>query len=667
MQAEIELHLVVGLMAKRRISDSEILPKIPLELGGNAFLSSPKRYSWDTDSVGDLGHVGRSFWTMHVNGWHHRARNYLERLEFPKLSATTLLLMDETGTDWALGPNADGSIPTTRSSAAARPPHSPDAPGYPRADALTWAALTVLECSYRYIMSEKWRKLMQHLFVPRRLRNVVVTFPSGWTGQELAAYRAKWQKALDIFSVTRFKDLKLRENGGQRPSLVMEIDEAVASQLPIIYGEINRLGNIGENWVELVGRGKGIEARARIMNLDIGGGTSDIAVVEYWDEVPGPGVVLNTELLYKDCSTVAGDALVRSVIERVLLPAICVNKTDDQRTRFRNFLESAKQERTARWNRSTRQVLIPIVRHWLSSLATGRLPEPPQNMVPGPALELIAEFNAICQDAFGEPDFMPPGQIIHYDVPRLISCITETFSDYTTSLAKVSESFDCDLLIVSGKPSELPQLQELILSSFPLPNGRIIFSHNYPVGTWYPVSPDGFIRDAKTVTVAGAALYQAVKKGLIQSWKIHPSRKSSFSGRNYWGQMPGKGGRDFARIILNPDKDTGSVKIMVGERIGRRLLPTRARPDPVYRLRWSKAGRRKTSEAHPITVQFERTPAKLGGGADSNLIGETLSITSVTGEIDGKAIEIGDVELQLCTLDSDDFWMDHGIFTLDDL
>ena len=41
------------------------------------------------------------------------------------------------------------------------------------------------------------------------MASVTVTFPPGWTAQELEAYRRKWQKALDIFTLTHFSDRRL--------------------------------------------------------------------------------------------------------------------------------------------------------------------------------------------------------------------------------------------------------------------------------------------------------------------------------------------------------------------------------------------------------------------------------------------------------------------------
>jgi len=645
----------------------EILAFLPLEQGGNSFLSSPKRYSWDNDPVGSLGNVGQAFWTMSVNRWHPRYRNLQNKTEFPKLAASVLQLMDENGSGWSSDAE-EQVLPTERESAAARPPHSPNAPSYPRSDALTWAALHVLENSFRHVMSDEWRSSMQQKFVHRRLRSVVVTFPSGWTSQELSSYRAKWQKALDIFTVAHIP------RSEPKPTLLMEVDEAVASQLPIIYGEILTLGNVGENWFELIGRGKGVDAKARIMNMDIGGGTTDVAIVEYHDDIPDTGVRLNAELLHKDSSTVAGDQLVRRAIESVLLPAIASTiESPRLREQFGEMLRAAKQDKTARWNRVVRQVFIPIIRYWLHGLThpdgETAMPTSPTKMLSGDAVAKVSEFNDLCKNHLRTVSvILSESDPLGYDRRRLEACIEDTFNDYLSSLAKVFVAFDCDFLIVSGKPSELPRLRALILSLMPVQGSRVVFSYNYPVGEWYPLSTDGRINDAKTVTVAGAALYLAIRDGLLPGWMICSSKVSRHVTRNYWGAMS-QGRSDSFSIFLPPEKDEVTVPLMIEATIGRRALPTKSRPDPVYRIRWSAKGRLTGSGAALMNVTLRRVlPSHANNSSDPfDSEGEHLELISADGRRDsGVQLDASDLDLQLCTLSSSDHWLDAGIFQIDD-
>ena len=335
-------------------SAREILGNLNLEDGGNYSMSSPKRFTWDNDLIGK---DALQWWTMVLNRWNPNSNN---RIQLPKLAGSMLRFFPTSGRDWSID-----APPHEAADQSLRPSSNPQTPTYPRSDAMTWAALAILELAHRQITSEEWRR-GNHPFVPRRLRNVLVTFPSGWSTEEAAAYRSKWEKALNVFTLSHLEDKRLVTEGGDRPTLLMDLDEAVASQLPFVYSEIRRLGDEGENWIELFGRGKGTDARVRIMTVDIGGGTTDISIVEYGDMLEGGGVNLEAKLLFRDSGSVAGDALAKEIIECVLLPSIGSKfQGDSERMEaFENIFSSAQQSASAKakWSRIVKLVLLPIIR-----------------------------------------------------------------------------------------------------------------------------------------------------------------------------------------------------------------------------------------------------------------------------------------------------------------
>ena len=63
----------------------------------------------------------------------------------------------------------------------------------------------------------------------------------------------------------------------------MKLDESVASQIPILYSCMTRMSTnkVGENWIQVNGVTGGNHAHPtlRILNVDIGGGTSDVSIV----------------------------------------------------------------------------------------------------------------------------------------------------------------------------------------------------------------------------------------------------------------------------------------------------------------------------------------------------------------------------------------------------
>lgn len=55
-----------------------------------------------------------------------------------------------------------------------------------------------------------------------------------------------------------------------------------------------------------------------------------------------------------------------------------------------------------------------------------------------------------------------------------------------TALCEVLSYYHCDLLLLTGRPSQLPGIQAIIRRNLPLPPGRILPLHGYQTGTRYP-------------------------------------------------------------------------------------------------------------------------------------------------------------------------------------
>jgi hypothetical protein len=654
-------------------SARETLSNLDLSEGGNYTLSSPKRYVWDTDSL-DVS--GRTWWCMFPNRYSSHSR-LASRL--PGLKGSMLRFLPLDRREWTIDnpPNEDADL-------ARRPTATPAAAVYPRGDAMIWAALGIIELAYRQITSEQWRA-GNDPFIARTLRRVLVTYPSGWTTQETEAYRVKWQKAIDIFTLGHLRNRRSKEDGGDRPQLIMDLDEARASQLPIIYSEIIALGNQGENWIELLGHGSGTDAKVRVMTVDIGGGTSDISIIEYRDALSGNGVDLEAKLLFRDSSTTAGDTLAKEVIESVLLPALGsrFHGNDEQMTAFENILRAPPKgvAEIAKWSRIVKLVFLPVIRQWLKDLSEGRVASADgtrwspdrimgaeSRLVDAGALE---EFNSICRVVL-DVDVMPDEEPIFHDTERLHQCVDEVFRPLVQSLAKYVSAFGVDMITLSGKPSELPQVKKLLENNLPILPQRIIQAKNYAAGMWYPMSSNGLIGDAKTVTAVGAALYQAIQCGLISGWNIKrlDEDAASHAFPYYWGKMPNENTPwKFDPLYLDPyitneavgdslpGKDSVTTVMQVGTRIGRKILPSTAKPEQVYRLRWNdraKAMAAGFSANESVILTIERA-------TDPTALKRLVNYQARDGRSLKKA---GGLELQPCSLEEEEFWVDSGRFDI---
>ena len=429
-------------------------------------------------------------------------------------------------------------------------------------------------------------------FIPHRLRKVLITYPSGWTNDEIDHYRTRCQEALDIFSHC---NLYQGINSPTRLEMVgrdQTPDEAVAGQLPFVFSEIIRYPNqTAAKWIALVGKRRSDKDSVRIMNFDIGGGTTDISVVEYTDTNTSntTGVSLNllkTTLLFKDGQALAGDDLVKRIIEKFILGGLIKSKGNMPAKNGAKLKDRVIKNFTAVFsNPKDEAIRARIIRTCLIPLATYCLANAGVDYVQFSAQD--AGINRNNWVEFLEFIDMPEQAIpIHqpcfnFNSQDINTLIDELFVGLFRNCAIYAAAYDIDLLIFSGKPSELPYMKLMAQKYIPIDNERIIFAREFKAGQWYPFTDDkGYIKDAKTVTVVGSALYYALSNGFINGWRIESSRNKA--ERNEWGVITAMEGPDKS-IVMDKTAETAELVLLPNTIIARRLNMASS-PEPVYKF-----------------------------------------------------------------------------------
>ena len=87
--------------------------------------------------------------------------------------------------------------------------------------------------------------------------------------------------------------------------------------------------------------------------------------------------------------------------------------------------------------------------------------------------------------------------------------VCDTIEPLMKTLAQIIYMHQCDILVLSGRPSSLLPLTELFVKYIPLSPHRIICLNDYRVGEWYPgnlVTGQGFFIDQKSIVAVGAMI-----------------------------------------------------------------------------------------------------------------------------------------------------------------
>jgi hypothetical protein len=464
------------------------------------------------------------------------------------------------------------------------------------------------------------------------------------------------------------------------------------------------------------------------MNLDIGGGTTDLAIIEYTN-LARDQVRLRPNLLFRDGYPIAGDMVVKRIVERVLIPAwfeaslpgqnpVLAQARNDLQTLFRqprnahiNNIGGVAATASKRLARIIRLLFIPLANLLLKGLCDQPATEPAQQprrlrsqadsrrslniheCIEAQIIsaQMLADLNQLCtcvichyfpQGGWSMEDkAFSPTAVLNCDLQAVEQSINEVFAPLFNGLSGLVARHNCDLLIVSGKPSELTRVHELIRRSFPLLPQRIIRVKDYPAGNWYPSEfatvNEGRITDAKTCTVVGAALYQDFRYNHTTGFSIILDNPEQYQRNAYWGVIPRLGPprgffdkllfspRDYPAAPHDPHRPNCLVKesrpiqlnLAIAHRIGRQLVNDKSvQPAPVYKLSWN----RRNVDADVVVAEANIVFRWLSFKGK----GDMLEIASVTPTADCPPIGLEELSLELNTLVADDvendaeFWLD---------
>jgi hypothetical protein len=491
------------------------------------------------------------------------------------------------------------------------------------------------------------------------LRDICITYPAGWTFSELESYRECWQLAINIFTLNNLKQ------SDPHPHLRLELDETLATQLPIIYdGVLNQNGNV-DSWFDLYGKidktdktdanGK---KSIRILTYDIGGGTGDFAVVEYSKPANAASQKLTYKLLFRDSSYSAGDVVVKRIIENILLPKL--RRTGLDLDKFKQFWRNTN---TARLSYLTRRFLLPLVNEILKTVSEGR--ENPAPVVDSKVLILLKTWY---RDATAEDFFTGNDEQVLTNVLKAIVCgdgkldvekqFKEVISEDIKTLAKYTANYDVDLFILSGKPTEMQCVRDLIDDYIPLPQSRRLNITGLRVGRWYPFR-DGNdrIADAKNVNLVGLAMESLTRYGNISTISILPEKNQSAQTRHKWIVTDNGKTQKISEPLFTDGEETQTVEIRNGQRICRyfsdeQIVPTYS---PVYQFFGIMVG--EEGQKMPADTAYSVSLNMADNGA---ITLDPASVKPIVGTYSSEQIET--VELRLSMLETDDFWMDKPSF-----
>lgn len=667
---------------------------------GSTGLSSPKRYLWDMKFYGQ--------------GWRFNG-SYVQDSNPLATAAPFANLIDERGEALHTIEDEMDRMPVF-------------IPRYSRSSLMTFMLAEVLTQAISQINSPEQRIRQGHAGIPRQLRHIILTVPPGMPMAERCVLDDRMRQAVGlVWKSLRwhtgendpYTDAEDPQNQASikipLPKIRVEWDEASCAQLVYLYTEINQnFAGHPEVFFNTLGRPDRKERETiTIASIDIGGGTTDLVISDYrLDRNGQAGGGANAHIIphqrFRDSFKIAGDDILLDVIQFYILPAFeqslreaGVNAVDSLMSQLSGSQNISAAEAVLRQQLNL-QLFVPLALHILSCyeqydpqdeqthlLINQRVSE----LLPdGSIRDEVENFvRREVQKAGGPHDFKLGNIALNLSLAKMHSdmCAGKFNIDKVlTALCEVLSYYNCDVLLLSGRPSQLPGIQAIIRRNIPLPPGRILALHGYQTGTWYPFHKNGHIDDPKSTASVGAMLSQLCANHSIPNFHFRTSALKPYSTIRHIGiidldnlihdadivyrNIASENGQITLPVIILPTGETTTQSIVMrGDlRLGYRQLDAeRWSAAPLYTLRFSEEGRKKFSAASStdsgspylkvrLTIAKNKQAHKLG------LISDRLTIEEVSSNTD-KSFSKRDVELELNTMPDTGLidsrhWLDSG-------
>ncbi|MHC5307925.1 virulence factor SrfB [Bartonella sp. LJL80] len=655
-------------------------------------ISSPKRYLWDIHEVNQP--------------WRFPSSQYQADGAAPPISRIVRPFLNRNG-DVISQIKKDRSLYKRlygRRSDADMTKPSP-ALSYSRSSLYSLMLAEIIFQAIAMINNPQVRAERKQSNTPRRLRRIIMTLPSALPTQEQRLMRSRVEGAVNLLWELMGWNLSTLASLA-KPTVQASWDEATCVQFVWLYSEISRRfgGRIVE-YFDLFGKprkrfepGKKPDDSAlpepslRVASIDIGGGTCDLMITTYYQDDDRALVPVQT---FREGVGIAGDDITRAVIERSILPAIAKHLSQCGAKNPRAILNelfggdrsNMAEQMKDRRREAVIKILTPAALAVMSAyeesgpdryetIQTKRL----DALVPSLTKSEILDLSYINDGAIsgGAKDFNLAETPIDLDFQRVRSAINETLQVALDCLSEAIGHFDCDKVLLSGRPSRLPAITEYLENTLAVTPDRIQPLHRYRVDVWYPFRSRSnvTIGDPKTTAVVGAMLC-ALAEGAIVNFNLQTHRLQMRSTACYIGELGSDGILEQSRVLFTADElqKNGALeaehklKIYSRARLGYRQLPhQRWITNPLYVLTIEEGA---NSLPRPIEVCIGREVQQEEEGDFNNLLEqeaskEELSIREAWDANGGDVRQ--SINLTFCTLQLDDkssdYWLDSGTLTV---
>lgn len=627
---------------------------------GATGLSSPKRYLWDERPA--------------AQPWRFNGRSGSAPTD-PPLSGPFMRLLTESG-----------GVRSMRRT----PPPPAIRPLFSRSSLFTFLVAELVLQALSQANSPTGRQQRRDAEVPRRLRRLVLTMPPGMplAEQRILRERAGAGVRLAWEWLGWSADRQTTHPLMPEPKVVADLDEATATQIVWLHNEIvERMGGDVQALFDTLGPGK--ERPLRVASIDVGGGTTDLMVASY---TLGAGDAVLPRQEFRESFKTAGDDLLRQILAEIVVPSLAEALRGAGVKEPAALLRPAlggdqggqsEQERHLR-RQFVSQVLEPagleVLRAREGAHGRGRGVVLQRGLVDilkggaskvSPGIErAMAWIEQLAREAGAKAPFLQAAEVVA-TTAQVDKLVRSTFGSVLANLCEVVWHLQCDVLLLSGRPSRLQPVGDIVTARMPIAPHRIVRMHDYRVGGMYPFrNAANKIDDPKTTAAVGAML-SIMAESRLRNFYLRSRDFTMKSTARYIGRLDQSGQlrneavllRDVDLEVARSGEVTFTTPLAATTLLGFRQLPIeRWTAQPLYALEIADtAGAQRL--ALPLQVTIRRQDEGVAPDEDQDGIVREMFRPARVVDSHGEEPPRGEktVNMRLQTMEQGEgYWRDTG-------
>lgn len=415
-------------------------------------------------------------------------------------------------------------------------------PQFSRSTLFTFLIIELVNQIAVQINSLHYRQRHANRDIPRFIRRLIFTLPVNFTAVERQRFLMLAQRAIRLIKTLQPKFFPVSTND---IDIRFPWDEACCGQIFWLW---QQLRNHSVHSLQQYYHRSSHTAHLRVALIDVGGGTTDLAVTEYpliaskYSAMPA----FSPELIVRQGFTVAGDSLLEDVITHFLLPQFADHLRLQGLSSVETLLErlfsrGKSDEGDTVWRQYVvRHLLLPVVEDILWRY---RLHETAYFCRVSQLIE--GEILAFIETSFQEKITRLSSKNSYVEVKKL--CFQFSFNDFVdflqshhcrlgqllTLLGDTVTNEHCDVILLSGQAMELPLFQQ----KFRQQSVHCCLLTELPTDAALPFCTTGKLANGKHATSLGGLLYSLTTQQISAERSILPGNISHVPVPRWYGPL----------------------------------------------------------------------------------------------------------------------------------